>query len=586
MESVLTTDLKDNNVLLSLASSPYKGLCERFLQHELITPSQLSSHLRQASSDKCSLLRQLIEHAAIDAAQATLLAGWEYGIPVVDLDGVSMTALPSIEELPAKTLKKLSALPLKRDKDQLTVAIAYPESIIDLHELRVVTGLTIHGVLAPSPQLNLALHSYLLHNERTLLEDLESLDSPDTVTIDYPESGIGDTSLPRNQEQAPIVKFINKVLFDAVNRDASDIHFEPYEGSYRVRFRIDGVLIEIVRIAYQLRQHIAARLKVMARLDIAERRLPQDGTLTLSYSTSRSVEFRVSTLPTVSGEKIVLRLLEQEATHLGIEELGFSHVQRQHYERALSKPQGMVLVTGPTGSGKTVTLYTGLQLLNQTERNLCTAEDPVEIKLAGVNQISVQPKIDFTFSAALRAFLRQDPDVVMVGEIRDLETADIAIKAAQTGHLVLSTVHTNSASETLDRLANMGVAAFNIASAVSLIIAQRLVRRLCSVCKAPTTLPHQVLLDAGVAPEEIASASLYRAVGCKHCTKGYRGRIGVYEVAPISTALREHIHQRASTLDIERTLRAEGHVSLYQHALSRVLDGTTTLEEVQRVTQK
>ena len=346
------------------------------------------------------------------------------------------------------------------------------------------------------------------------------------------------------------------------------------------------MLIEVARPPFAMRNRIAARLKIMARLDISERRLPQDGGIKLKLSRTRSLDFRVNSLPTVYGEKLVLRILDPTAAQLGIEQLGFTDEQKSHYEYALKQPQGMILVTGPTGSGKTVSLYTGINILNKVERNICTAEDPVEIKVAGINQVNVLPKIGLDFASALRAFLRQDPDVVMVGEIRDLETAEIAVKAAQTGHLVLSTVHTNSAAETLTRLANMGVSSFNIASAVSLIIAQRLARKLCKHCKEPVEIPQTALRKEGFSNEEIHQATIYKPTGCKHCTHGYKGRIGIYEVVPVTEAMRQLIMRDANALDIDQQARREGYPSLHRSGLLKVMQGITSLEEVNRVSKE
>ena len=377
--------------------------------------------------------------------------------------------------------------------------------------------------------------------------------------------------------------FINEILLDAIKKGASDLHFEPYEKSFRIRFRIDGILSEIARPPVALSSRLAARLKVMSRLDIAERRVPQDGRIKLAISKKKSIDFRVSTLPTMWGEKVVMRILDSSSAMLGIDVLGYEADQKEIYLEALSKPQGMILVTGPTGSGKTVSLYTGLNILNTQERNISTAEDPVEINLEGVNQVQINNRAGLTFPAALRSFLRQDPDIVMVGEIRDLETAEIAIKASQTGHLVLSTLHTNSAAETLTRLLNMGVPSYNVASSVSIIIAQRLARRLCPQCKEEETLSDTLLLKEGFPADKLSEIKLFKAVGCQHCTAGYKGRVGIYEVIKISPEISSIIMEGGNSLDIAEQCQKEGYNNLRQSGIVKAMGGLTSLEEVNRV---
>ncbi|TVM04649.1 MAG: type IV-A pilus assembly ATPase PilB, partial [Halomonas sp.] len=511
------------------------------------------------------------------------------GLPVIDLDAVRISSLPPVVDYPVRLLRQLSVLPLVRHGHRLTVAVPYPATLTELDELQFATGLSVEGVLAPVDQLRVTLEDYLAQNEASMMDELDGVD--DSVSAlsfaqDDDPADVPLDELEAENDDAPIVKFVNKIMLDAIRRGASDIHFEPYESQFRVRFRVDGMLIEIARPPFTMRNRIAARLKIMSRMDISERRLPQDGAMKLQLSRSRSLDFRVNTMPTVYGEKIVMRLLDPAAAQMGIDHLGFTPTQREYYEKALGQPQGIILVTGPTGSGKTVSLYTGINILNQTQRNICTAEDPVEIKVPGINQVNVLPKIGLNFAQALRAFLRQDPDVIMVGEIRDLETADIAIKASQTGHLVLSTVHTNSAAETLTRLSNMGVTTFNIASAVSLIIAQRLARKLCNNCKTPIEIPEQALRHEGFSDEQIARATLYAANGCKQCTQGYKGRTGVYEVVPIGDALSELIMRDANAIDIDRQMRLEGHFNLRTSGLMKVMEGTTSLEEINRITRE
>ncbi|XKE47494.1 type IV-A pilus assembly ATPase PilB [Halomonas organivorans] len=565
-----------------------RGLSKRLVADGLISEAAASRAEEEAREAEVSLLEHIIDAGMVPARQATLTAAWEYGLPIIDLDALRLSSLPPAAEFPDKILRRLGILPLTRHGHRLTVAVPYPSTLAQLDELQFATGLTPEGVLAPVDQLGPVLESYLASTENSMLDELANVD--DAIgELEFDESA---TDISDEQQQvaaagddAPIVKFVNKILLDAIRRGASDIHFEPYETSYRVRFRIDGMLHDVAHPPFAMRTRIAARLKVMSRLDISERRLPQDGAIKLRISKTRSIDFRVNSLPTVYGEKVVLRILDPSSAQLGIEELGFTPEQRAMYEAVLDDPQGMILVTGPTGSGKTVTLYTGINILNEVERNICTAEDPVEIKVPGVNQVNVLPKIGLDFASALRAFLRQDPDVVMVGEIRDLETAEIAVKAAQTGHLVLSTVHTNSAAETLTRLANMGVAPFNIASSVSLIIAQRLARRLCKHCKQPADIPREALLSQGFTEAEVEQATLYEPVGCKHCTQGFKGRVGIYEVVPISDAMSKLIMTHGNSMDFDAQARQEGHPDLRRSGLLKVMQGLTSLAEVNRVTK-
>lgn len=565
------------------------GVTERLIKHGLLTDAQAADANSTAAELGISLLQHVVESELVNADAAALVAAWEYGLPVIDLESISLNALPPAKDYPVRILEKWGILPLMRHGYQLTVAVPYPATLTQLDELQFSTGLSIDGVLAPPNQLKSTLIQYLALNKRSMLDNIKNdIDAVNALNIaQNTESEETASGIAANDsEDAPIVKLVNKILVDAVNRGASDIHFEPYENLYRVRFRIDGILIEVARPPFALRHRIAARLKIMSKLDISERRLPQDGAIKLQLSHTHSIDLRVNSLPTVYGEKVVLRILDPSSAQLSIEQLGFSPDQQIAYESALTKPQGMILVTGPTGSGKTVTLYTGINILNKIERNICTAEDPVEIKVTGINQVNVLPKIGLNFASALRAFLRQDPDVVMVGEIRDLETAEIAVKAAQTGHLVLSTVHTNSAAETLTRLANMGVASYNIASSVSLIIAQRLARKLCNQCKAPADLPTEALRKAGFSQQEIRGATIYQAKGCRHCTQGYKGRIGIYEVLPITDDMRQLIMRDGNALEIDQLARREGYASLHQSCLNRVLDGSTSLEEVNRISKE
>ena len=579
--------------LESTRSGDASGL--RGLAHRLVVDGRINHPAavraeQEAREAEVSLMEHVIETGLVSARQATLSAAWEYGLPMLDLDAIRPETLPKADEFPEKILRKLKVLPLMQRGHRLTVAVPYPSTLALLDELQFATGLTPEGVLAPVDQLGPVLESYLSSSEKSMLDELKGVDDAiGELGYGGEEEGSGEVDVQAAanaaSEDAPIIKFVNKILLDAIHRGASDIHFEPYETSYRVRFRIDGMLHDVAHPPFAMRTRIAARLKVMSRLDISERRLPQDGAIKLKLSKTRSIDFRVNSLPTVFGEKIVLRILDPASAQLGIEQLGFTPAQREMYETVLDQPQGMILVTGPTGSGKTVTLYTGINLLNDIERNICTAEDPVEIKVPGVNQVNVLPKIGLDFASALRAFLRQDPDVVMVGEIRDLETAEIAVKASQTGHLVLSTVHTNSAAETLTRLANMGLAPFNIASSVSLIIAQRLARKLCQHCKQPANLPHEALAAQGFSEEEIGKATFFEPVGCKHCTKGFKGRVGIYEVVPISIAMSQLIMKNGNSMDFHELARQEGHPDLRRSGLVKAMQGMTSLAEINRVTK-
>ncbi|MDN3520731.1 type IV-A pilus assembly ATPase PilB [Halomonas ramblicola] len=571
------------------AEAGLRGLAKRLVTDERLSYAAAVRAEQEAREEEVSLLEHVIETGQVSARQATLTAAWEYGLPLIDLDAVRPDTLPRAEHFPEKILRKLKVLPLVQHGHRLTVAVPYPSTLAQLDELQFATGLTPEGILAPVDQLAPVLEGYLARSEKSMLDELKGVD--DAIGELGVEGGGESDEVDLQAEaraasdDAPIIKFVNKILLDAIHRSASDIHFEPYETSYRVRFRIDGMLHDVAHPPFAMRTRIAARLKVMSRLDISERRLPQDGAIKLRLSKSRSIDFRVNTLPTVYGEKLVLRILDPTSAQMGIEQLGFTAEQRGLYEETLSHPQGMILVTGPTGSGKTVSLYTGINILNQVERNICTAEDPVEIKVPGVNQVNVLPKIGLDFASALRAFLRQDPDVVMVGEIRDLETAEIAVKASQTGHLVLSTVHTNSAAETLTRLANMGVAPFNIASSVSLIIAQRLARRLCPHCKQAADIPREVLAQQGFNEAEIDGATIFEPVGCRRCTKGFKGRVGIYEVVPISDTMSQLIMKNGNAMDFDTQARQEGHPDLRRSGLLKVMQGLTSLTEVNRVTK-
>jgi type IV pilus assembly protein PilB len=548
----------------------------------LLTESDAEEATTGASKAGVPAVTYLIENGMVNALVLANIASLEFGVPLFDLDAIDFEQIPKgvVDE---KLITKHHAIPLFKRGKRLFVAVSDPTNLIALDEFQFHSKLTVEAVLVEDNKLSKFIDKILEEQDS---HNLAEFDDADLENLDVDS---GDTSPDDDDavggDDAPIVRFVNKILLDAIKKGASDLHFEPYEKTYRVRFRIDGILHEVSSPPVNLAGRIAARLKVMSRLDISERRIPQDGRIKLKLSKNKAIDFRVSTLPTLFGEKIVMRILDPSSAMLGIEVLGYEEDQRKLYEEALFKPQGMVLVTGPTGSGKTVSLYTGVNMLNKPERNISTAEDPVEINLPGVNQVNVNPKAGLTFASALRAFLRQDPDVILVGEIRDLETAEIAIKAAQTGHMVLSTLHTNSAPETLTRLVNMGVAPFNIATSVNLVIAQRLARRLCNHCKRPIDIPKEAQLDFGFTEEQIGTFEIFEPVGCDNCTLGYKGRVGIYQVMPVSEEMGRIIMEGGNAIDIADQAQKEGIRDLRQSGLLKVIQGVTSLEEVNRVTQ-
>ena len=477
-------------------------------------------------------------------------------------------------------------LPLVKRGKRLFVAVSDPTNLHSLDEVKFATGYSVEAIVVEEDKLS-ELVAKTLEQVDTAMPELAHEDfEMDALDVSAGEEAIaGDIGEGADVDDAPIVRFVNKVMLDAIRRGASDIHFEPYERAYRIRFRLDGMLKEVAAPPVVLAGKLAARLKVMSRLDIAERRVPQDGRIKMKISKTRAIDFRVSTCPTLFGEKVVMRILDPSSAMLGIDALGYEAFQKELYLAALSRPHGMILVTGPTGSGKTVSLYTGLNILNVEDSNISTAEDPVEIMLSGVNQVNINPKVGLTFAGALRAFLRQDPDIIMVGEIRDLETAEIALKAAQTGHLVLSTLHTNDAPKTLTRLMDMGVKPYAIATSVSLIIAQRLARRLCSNCKTDLNIPAEALLKEGFGDDEIANGlQIFGPVGCTQCTDGYKGRVGIYEVMPLSEEIGRIIMEGGSAIAIAEQAAQEGVWNLRQSGLNKVRNGMTSLEEINRVT--
>ena len=558
------------------------SLLSALTKHNIVARDIVDKISADFIQQKKPFIRFLVEDKSINPEKIATTLSHSFGYPLIDLANFDTSLVPEgIRN--EKLVRKHNALPLFLRGKVLFVAMSDPTNLDALEEIQFNTGFSTELVLANEKSLAACIEKILEEDSDAL--DISDMDAEELAGIDVQEDRQEeDNTSGGEKEDAPIVVYINKILLDAIRKGASDLHFEPYEKSYRIRFRIDGILTEIARPPVSLSSRMAARLKVMSKLDIAERRVPQDGRIKLALSKKKSIDFRVSTLPTMWGEKIVMRILDSSSAMLGIDMLGYAPAQKQIYMDALAQPQGMILVTGPTGSGKTVSLYTGLNILNTDERNISTAEDPVEINLEGINQVQINTKAGLTFPSALRSFLRQDPDIVMVGEIRDLETAEIAIKAAQTGHLVLSTLHTNSAAETLTRLLNMGVPSYNVASSVSIIIAQRLARRLCIQCKSEEKIPNNELLEQGFLPEQLKDITLYKPVGCDLCTGGYKGRVGIYEVIKISETTANLIMTGSNSLDIAAQCQREGYNNLRQSGLEKAALGVTSLEEINRVT--
>ncbi|EGG29759.1 Type IV fimbrial assembly, ATPase PilB [Aequoribacter fuscus] len=561
------------------------GLAGRLIMDGLITADQAMEAQKEATAARIPFVQHLVEAKGIDSAKIAAAASSEFGVPLMDLRAFDNTQFPE-DLVDIKLIQRHHALPLFKRGKRLFIALADPTNLQALDEIKFHTGINTEAIIVDQKALSAAIsHATETKDAIEQLGDLESGQFEDLEVEAIDENDRADGDLNMEADDTPIVRFVNKVLLDAIKAGASDIHFEPYEHTYRVRFRADGILKEVVQPPKALAPRLAARLKVMSRMDISERRVPQDGRIQMRLSKTRAIDMRVNTLPTLFGEKIVLRILDPTSATLGIDALGYEPHQKKLFTDALDKPQGMILVTGPTGSGKTVSLYTGLNILNTPERNISTAEDPVEINLDGINQVPVNPKVGLNFADALRSFLRQDPDVIMVGEIRDLETAEISIKAAQTGHLVLSTLHTNSAAETITRLLNMGVPAFNLATAVTLIIAQRLARRLCSKCAEPIDeLPEESLLELGFTKEMLKGATIKKAVGCESCNHGYKGRTGIYEVVQITQTIARMILEGKNSMEIADEARKEGFHSLRTSALRKVSQGLISLEEANRVT--
>ena len=568
---------------VTASQSNLAGLPRRLVQDGLISEDQLVEATEAAKKERQPLVAYLVNNELASARSIAVAASHEFGVPLLDLDAVEVD-IDVVRAVDQNMINKHRVLPLVKRGQRLFLGIADPTNLAAIDDIRFQTSLRVDPVVVEQDKL-----------EQRIVKAIEAVDTSmsgmedddfDLETLDVASEDDESDVVGRDDiEDAPVVKFVNKILVSAIQRGASDIHFEPYEKFFRVRTRLDGVLSEVAQPPVVLANKVCARLKVMSRMDIAERRVPQDGRIKMRLSKNRAIDFRVNTCPTLFGEKIVLRILDPSQAKLGIEMLGYDDHQRALYEKHLSKPYGMILVTGPTGSGKTVSLYTGLNILNTIDRNISTAEDPAEINLPGVNQVNVNPKVGLTFASALKAFLRQDPDVIMVGEIRDLETAEIAIKAAQTGHLVLSTLHTNDAPRTLTRLVDMGVKPYAIATSVSLIIAQRLARRLCDSCKEEKDIPREALEKEGFTAKDLDSGlRIYGAKGCKNCNDGYKGRVGIFQVMEVSEPIGRIILEDGNAMQIAQQAAKEGVYDLRRAGLNKVKEGVTSLEEINRVT--
>jgi type IV pilus assembly protein PilB len=559
------------------------GMARRLVSEGLLPEDDVRKAMVDSTQRKVSLGAWLLDHNLVENAQLTRVLSLEFGMPMMDVTSLNPTTMP-LDLISEALMTKHQALPLFRRGKRLFVGIADPTQSHALDEIKFHSNCLVEPILVERSSLQRTIEN-LLNSMRDNMPDMDTGEF-DELDLEVGSDEAESTGIDANAtDDAPVVKFVNKILVDAIRRGASDIHFEPFETQYRVRLRMDGMLKAVASPPMKMANRISSRLKVMAQLDIAEKRVPQDGRIKLNLSKTRAIDFRVSSLPTLFGEKIVLRILDGSAARIGIEKLGYEPEQQKLYVDAIHKPYGMVLVTGPTGSGKTVSLYTGLNMLNTAERNISTVEDPVEIRVEGINQVQQNAKRGMTFASALRSFLRQDPDVIMVGEIRDLETAEIAIKAAQTGHMVLSTLHTNDAAQTIARLMNMGIAPYNITSSVTLVIAQRLARRLHD-CKKPITLPEPALLAEGFTKEEIAGGlKLYDAVGCSGCNDGYKGRVGIYEVMPMNEDIQRIILEGGGAIKIAEAARNSGVRNLRDSALLKVKQGITSLAEINRVTK-
>ncbi len=567
-----------------LTDLQFNGLAKCLIQGGLLSESDAQIHIQEAQKRKIPLISYLVANNFVDSRASAIKASAEFGIPFFDLDAIDCRNLP-VKVISEKLIRQHHVLPLFTRGKTLFVAVSDPTNFQAFDDIKFHSLLKPEAILVEENKLVKAIETSLEAASDTSMKDLLLDEDLEKLNITGGDENANE-DINSEIDDAPIVRFVNKILLDAIKKGASDIHLEPYEKNFRIRFRSDGILHEVSSPPTSAANRIISRIKVMARMDIAERRVPQDGRIKMSLSKHRAIDFRVNTCPTLFGEKVVLRILDPTSAQIGIEKLGFEPEQEKLFLEAIHKPYGMVLVTGPTGSGKTVTLYTGLNILNSIERNISTAEDPVEITVEGINQVNMNPKAGLTFASALRAFLRQDPDIIMVGEIRDLETAEISVKAAQTGHLVLSTLHTNDAPQTLNRLMQMGIPPFNIVSAVNLIMAQRLARRLCEHCKKPADYPAKALASAGFREEELDNLQLFSPVGCEHCTNGYKGRVGIYQVMTLSEKMRSLILEGGNAMQLAEQAKSEGINDLRASGLNKVRMGITTLEEIDRVTKE
>jgi type IV pilus assembly protein PilB len=559
------------------------GLPRRLVQDGIVSEEVILEAAVAAKKAKEPLVAYLVHNEMADSRAIAVAAAHEFGVPLLDLDAIDID-LETLRAVDQKLLAKHRVLPLVKRGQRLFLGISDPTNLQAIDDVKFQTSLRIDPVVVEEAKLQERITKAMEAVDTTMAsfdDDDFDLENLDVTGGDDEDEGVTKDDI----EDAPVVRFVNKILLDAIKRGASDVHFEPYEKIFRVRTRLDGVLSEVAQPPVALANKVCARLKVMSRMDIAERRVPQDGRIKMRLSKNRAIDFRVNTCPTLFGEKVVLRILDPTSAQLGIDALGYDPEQKEMYLKHLNKPYGMILVTGPTGSGKTVSLYTGLNILNTEDRNISTAEDPAEINLPGINQVNVNPKVGLTFASSLKAFLRQDPDIIMVGEIRDLETAEIAIKAAQTGHLVLSTLHTNDAPRTLTRLIDMGVKPYAIATSVSLIIAQRLARRLCDNCKEVRDVPREALEKEGFDAEDIENGmTIFGPVGCKSCNDGYKGRLGIFQVMEVSETMGRIIMEGGNAIQIADQAGIEGVLDLRRAGLNKVREGLTSLEEVNRVT--
>lgn len=569
--------------MTALQGSPrFTGFIRRLVEEGVISAEDMRSALAHAKQEKIDIVAELINQQQLSPTVIAETISVEFGEPLFDISAYDPAQILR-DVIDEKLITKHRILPIFKNSSILYVAISNPTNIEAIDAVRFSTKLNIETIIVEHNKLEKLIEQNFTEESTFEFDDDFDLD----VDVDTSDPNKEDEESNKGDE-APIVKYINKLLIDAIRMGASDLHFEPYEKIYRVRYRVDGVLRQIATPPLQLANRLSSRLKVMSQMDISEKRVPQDGRIKLKLSKNKAIDFRVNSLPTLFGEKLVLRILDPSSAMLGIDALGYEPEQKELFMQALDKPQGMLLITGPTGSGKTVSLYTGLNILNREDTNISTAEDPVEINLQGINQVNVNNKVGLTFSAALKSFLRQDPDIVMVGEIRDLETAEIAIKAAQTGHMVMSTLHTNSAPETLTRLRNMGVPSFNIATSVNLVIAQRLARRLCSQCKKPAEIPQQSLLEMGFTETDLQQPEfqIYEPVGCNECREGYKGRVGIYEVMKVTPEISRIIMEDGNALEIADASARAGFNNLRRSGLIKVMQGVTSLQEVNRVTSE